>query len=142
VSSSLTIRLDDETARSSPQISVKAIVEIGPLVALLNRADRFHAWARDAFAAVEPPLWTCEPVLVETCHLTGQHRAVLEMLAQRPRRDPAARTRDALSYRTKLIFPLRSRYAIFTDARSSVPAFERSIARISSSEIATCDIAS
>lgn len=62
---------------------MKAIVDTGPLVALLNKADRHHEWARQAFARVEPPLWTCEPVLTETSHLTGSPGAILEMLSDR-----------------------------------------------------------
>lgn len=45
------------------------LLDTGPLVALLNARDRHHAWAKHAFAAVEPPLSTCEAVLSEACHL-------------------------------------------------------------------------
>ena len=60
------------------------ILDTGPLVALLNRRDRYHAWARDRFADIEPPLATCEAVVVEACHLLRQQpageRIVLDVL--------------------------------------------------------------
>lgn len=61
---------------------MRAILDSGPLVALLNREDRHHAWAQEAFARVQPPLWTCEPVLTEVAHLTGQARELLDMVAE------------------------------------------------------------
>lgn len=59
------------------------ILDTGPLVALLNKADHHHAWAQQAFARVQPPLWTCEPVITEACHLTGRPDAIVEMLSER-----------------------------------------------------------
>lgn len=47
----------------------KVIVDTGPLVALLNRNDRFHQWAVEAIGNISPPLLTCEPVITEACHL-------------------------------------------------------------------------
>ncbi|MFP3940464.1 MAG: type II toxin-antitoxin system VapC family toxin [Acidobacteriota bacterium] len=52
----------------------RVVLDIGPLVALLNRRDRYHAWAKRRFAAIEPPLLSCEPVLVEAAHLL-RHQA-------------------------------------------------------------------
>jgi len=46
-----------------------AILDTGPLVAFLNRRDRFHAWAVAQLDGIEPPLLTCEPVLSEVCFL-------------------------------------------------------------------------
>ena len=45
------------------------ILDTGPLVAVLNRGDRHHQWARDQWAQIAPPLFTCEAVLAETCFL-------------------------------------------------------------------------
>lgn len=45
------------------------ILDAGPLVALLNRRDRHHRWAKEQWARVLPPLICCEAVLAETCHL-------------------------------------------------------------------------
>lgn len=47
----------------------RVIVDTGPLVALLSTNDRWHAWAREQFAEIEPPLLTCEAVVSETCFL-------------------------------------------------------------------------
>jgi predicted nucleic acid-binding protein len=46
-----------------------ALLDTGPLVALLNRRDRFHPWAVAQLGEIEPPLLTCEPVLTEACFL-------------------------------------------------------------------------
>ena len=51
----------------------RIIVDTGPLVAYLNRCDRWHRWVVDQMAALVPPLVTCEPVLSEACFLI--HRA-------------------------------------------------------------------
>ena len=47
----------------------RVILDTGPLVALLNRRDRHHPWARLCFAEIEPPLLTCEAVISEACFL-------------------------------------------------------------------------
>jgi predicted nucleic acid-binding protein len=56
------------------------------LVALLNRRDNHHAWARMGFAEAEPPLLTCEAVLSEACFLVRAlpkgPQAVVELLQQ------------------------------------------------------------
>jgi predicted nucleic acid-binding protein len=44
-------------------------LDAGPLVAFLNRRDRYHAWATEQLAGVRPPLLTCEAVLSEACFL-------------------------------------------------------------------------
>jgi predicted nucleic acid-binding protein len=48
------------------------LLDTGPLVAYLWRRDRYHDWAVEMLAAVEPPLITCEPVLTETCFLVAR----------------------------------------------------------------------
>jgi predicted nucleic acid-binding protein len=45
------------------------LVDAGPLTALLNPNDRFHAWTRDAMRRLKTPLLTSEPVLTEALHL-------------------------------------------------------------------------
>jgi len=47
----------------------RIIVDTGPLVAYFNRRDRWHRWAADQMAALNPPLLTCEPVITEACFL-------------------------------------------------------------------------
>ncbi len=63
---------------------MKFILDTGPLVALLNRSDRHHRWAREQWARVESPLLTCEPVIAEACFLVraidGGMAAVLDLV--------------------------------------------------------------
>jgi predicted nucleic acid-binding protein len=62
------------------------IVDTGPLVAFLNRRDRYHSWAVDEFGSLPPPLLTCEAVLSEAAYLVrdlhGGPEAVLELVAR------------------------------------------------------------
>lgn len=64
----------------------RVLLDTGPLVALLDRRDHFHRWARTHFADIEPPLLTCEAVLAEACHLLhnqeGGVTAVLDLLGR------------------------------------------------------------
>lgn len=45
------------------------LLDTGPLVAFLNRRDRYHTWAAEQLAGVRVPLLTSESVLSETCFL-------------------------------------------------------------------------
>ena len=60
------------------------IADTGPLVALLNGRDKHHAWAREMFESLEPPLATCEAVISEACFLVrgikGGTQAVFGLL--------------------------------------------------------------
>jgi uncharacterized protein len=62
------------------------IVDTGPLVALLNRRERHHAWAAKIMDTIEPPIFTCDPVLYEACFLLqnmdGGSDAVMELIAR------------------------------------------------------------
>lgn len=57
------------------------IVDTGPLVAMLNRADQYHEWVQDVLAGLELPFWTCEPVLTEAAYLTGRPTELVQMVA-------------------------------------------------------------
>ena len=61
-----------------------AIVDTGPLVALLDRAQPHHHWVADRVSDLESPLLVCEPVLVEAMHLlartTGGHQLLFGLL--------------------------------------------------------------
>jgi len=48
------------------------LVDTGPLVAMLNRRDRYFPWIREQLALLTPPFHTCEPVLSEACFLLQQ----------------------------------------------------------------------
>ena len=64
----------------------RIVIDTGPVVALLNRRDRHHAWVREVLGTVEPPVFTCEAVISEACFLlgrfTGGQDAVLELLSK------------------------------------------------------------
>ena len=48
---------------------VSLICDTGPLVAFFNRADQYHAWAREQFKCISQPLLTCEAVISEAVFL-------------------------------------------------------------------------
>lgn len=60
------------------------LLDTGPLVAYLYPRERYHQWAVEQFAALDPPFVTCEPVLSEACFLAARVRLppgrVLDML--------------------------------------------------------------
>ncbi len=60
------------------------LLDTGPLVALLHRRDKYHAWAKAQVEQLPAPLLTCEPVLTEACFLlrklSGGSNAVLELV--------------------------------------------------------------
>ncbi len=64
----------------------RIIVDAGPIVALLNRNDRYHEWARDVFESLDPPLDTCESVVTEAMYLVralpGGPAAVLDLVTR------------------------------------------------------------
>jgi len=45
------------------------LTDSSPLVALLNRNDAHHRWAREQFDHVPCPVWTCEGAIAETSYL-------------------------------------------------------------------------
>lgn len=60
------------------------VLDTGPLVASINRNDRFHEWARSQLAQLPTPLLTCEAVLSEACFLLQESEsgsaAVVELV--------------------------------------------------------------
>jgi predicted nucleic acid-binding protein len=49
-----------------------AIADTGPLVALLDRAERHHRWVIERVEELDPPLLVCEPVLAESMYLLAR----------------------------------------------------------------------
>jgi predicted nucleic acid-binding protein len=47
------------------------LTDSGPLVALLDRTDQHHRWAREQFDHVPCPVLTCEGAIAETAYLLG-----------------------------------------------------------------------
>jgi predicted nucleic acid-binding protein len=64
----------------------RALLDTGPLVAFLDRRDRYHRWAMEQWDRIDPPLVTCEAVLSEACFLLrdlpGGAPAVLDLLVR------------------------------------------------------------
>jgi uncharacterized protein len=62
----------------------RAIVDTGVLVALINRKDTHHLWAKEVWKQLRPPLLTCEPVITEACfllqHLRNGESSILRLL--------------------------------------------------------------
>jgi uncharacterized protein len=62
------------------------VIDTGPLVALLNRRERLHAWASSILDTIEPPIFTCDPVLSEACFLlqdvSGGQDAVMKLVSR------------------------------------------------------------
>ena len=62
----------------------RTLVDAGPIIAALIAGDRYHAWACETWAQLEPPVYTCESVLSEVQFVVrrfgGNPRAVLEFL--------------------------------------------------------------
>jgi predicted nucleic acid-binding protein len=61
------------------------LLDAGPLVALLDERDHYHAWVLEQAARLSPPFRTCEAVLAEALYLLRKlpraQAAILEMAA-------------------------------------------------------------
>jgi uncharacterized protein len=58
----------------------RGVLDTGPLVAFINRADGFHAWAAETLNRFEAPLETCDAVIAEAWHLLGRAKHGREAL--------------------------------------------------------------
>lgn len=77
-----------------------------PLVALLNRSDRHHPWARGQWARMAPPLYTCEAVLAEACFLVRRFAQGPDTVLELVRRnviDVSFRLSDEIDALTRLL---------------------------------------
>jgi predicted nucleic acid-binding protein len=50
-------------------VKKNVILDTGPLVAFLNRRDKFHHWALEHWNQIQPSMLTCEAVISEACIL-------------------------------------------------------------------------
>ena len=57
-----------------------AIVDTGPLVSLLDRAEQYHGWATRQVEQLDPPMLVCEPVIVETMFLLNRNPAAQDAI--------------------------------------------------------------
>jgi predicted nucleic acid-binding protein len=55
-------------------------LDTGPLVAVLDDTDQWHAWAAPRLRELIEPLWTCGAVLSETSFLLGPHPPAIARL--------------------------------------------------------------
>ena len=59
---------------------MRAIADTGPLVAVIDRAERNHRWAVEQIEGLEAPLLVCESVLTEAMYLLARYPQAQEML--------------------------------------------------------------
>ncbi|HYD88413.1 MAG TPA: PIN domain-containing protein [Vitreimonas sp.] len=86
------------------------IVDAGPLLAYLNRADAHHGWASAQFSRLKSPLVTCDAVISEVCFLLASRgddlAIVLDMVAR-----GAVRSEFSLAAEIESVRRLMRRYA-------------------------------
>jgi predicted nucleic acid-binding protein len=58
------------------------LVDTGPLVAFLNRRDRFHDWTAAQWNQIAAPMLTCEAVVSESCFLLSGIKSGSERVMQ------------------------------------------------------------
>jgi predicted nucleic acid-binding protein len=56
------------------------ILDAGPLIAALNRNDRYHRWALDTISRLGPPFHSCAEAVAKAAAMTGQPAAIVEMI--------------------------------------------------------------
>ena len=65
----------------------RIILDTGPIVAFLNKRDRYFTWANETFNLLEPPVYACESVISEACFLLrnieGGSIAVAELIERK-----------------------------------------------------------
>jgi hypothetical protein len=59
---------------------VTHILDAGPLIAALNRGDRYHRWSRDTLERLRPPFLSCPEAMAEAAAMTGRPAAIVEMI--------------------------------------------------------------
>ena len=56
------------------------IIDTGVIVAYLSKSDKFHQWAKVELSKINPPLLTCEAVVVESCFLLKSTYGVVDLI--------------------------------------------------------------
>ncbi|MBC6454395.1 MAG: PIN domain-containing protein [Hormoscilla sp. SP5CHS1] len=64
----------------------KVILDTGPLVAVLDKSDRYHDWAVNQWGNITKPVFTCEAVISEVCfvlkHVYGGDDAIMGLVSR------------------------------------------------------------
>ena len=76
---------------------MKAILDAGALIALFNKEDQNHPWAKQMFKRYAGPYFTTEPVLTEVAHMTGQDALIVEAIRTGKFKIPVSLLVDAAS---------------------------------------------
>jgi predicted nucleic acid-binding protein len=88
----------------------RIIIDAGPLVALLDTDDQFHAWAKLAISRLDPPLTSCDAVLSEACFRLSSHASAISKLRQLV--EQGILTSDFMSHaKLPAVFALMEKYA-------------------------------
>ena len=58
----------------------KVIIDTGVLVAYLNKREKLHEWAKNELSKINPPLLTCEAVIVESYFLLKGTYGVIDLI--------------------------------------------------------------
>ena len=61
-------------------VMTAAIIDTGPLVAFIDRAERHHTWVAERLEELDGPLLICEPVLAETMYLLRRYPRAHDLL--------------------------------------------------------------
>ena len=64
------------------KVSIETILDTGPLVAWLCKADQHHAWCARIFAALPLPVVTCEAVVAEAAHRLLKYGSGIDSLCE------------------------------------------------------------
>jgi len=62
------------------KVSVRNILDAGPLIAAINRQDEYHQWACETLERLGPPFYTCPEAMAEAAALTAKPSAIVEMI--------------------------------------------------------------